>query len=187
MSNRFWLIQRGMFRNNETSTGLFGGSSGNLIDPEYMGSAEFEFGAIPKAYRRIMGQYEKYKLHKTDLVTVRGVPFYLFCDESKYETILDEIKRYINERYHLKEWTNIEAHFEENPASIQHHKWQCRTNFWWCIDISRTDEDLGDWMLFIGAADRVRKFNAALELDHEWWMSKTKAEREDEFKKSFRW
>ena len=42
-------------------------------------------------------------------------------------------------------------------------------------------------MLFIGAADRVRKFNAALELDHEWWMSKTKAEREDEFKKSFRW
>ena len=78
MKNKFWLIQRGKFNNNiDTATSFLGGRSECLIDPDYMGAAEFEWGAIPKAYRRILGQYDQYSLHVTDLVTTGGVPFCL--------------------------------------------------------------------------------------------------------------
>lgn len=59
MGKHFWLIQRGSFRALETAKKFLGGSFEHLIDPDYMGAAEFEWGAIPRAYRRIMGQYDQ--------------------------------------------------------------------------------------------------------------------------------
>lgn len=97
MGKHFWLIQRGSFRDLKSATKFLGGSYEHLIDPDYMGSAEFEWGAIPRAYRRIMGQYDKYSLHVTDLVTTGGVPFCLYCMDGKYEQILVEIKVYLKE------------------------------------------------------------------------------------------
>ena len=81
MSNKhFYLIQRGTFNKNlEQATEFLGCSSKHLIDPDYMGSAEFEFGAIPRAFRRIIHKYSEYKLHITDIKTVGGVPFCLYC------------------------------------------------------------------------------------------------------------
>ena len=43
MKDTFWLIQRGKFRNNlDSALAFFGSSDSHLIDPDYMGAAEFE-------------------------------------------------------------------------------------------------------------------------------------------------
>ena len=184
---KFWLIQRGSFRDLNSATKFLGRSSEHLIDPDYMGAAEFEWGAIPRAYRRIMGQYEKYSLHVTDLVTTGGVPSCLFCMDSKYEQILTEIKSYLDKPYHLKEWTNMEAHFTKSVSDIEtrFYSHKLRTNFWWCIDKSRKDEDIGDWIAFTGAADRQNAFMRVINSDYtNWWLKKSEKEREDEFMES---
>ena len=47
---KFYLIQRGTFKTTgEKLTGTNG-----VVNLDYMGSAEFEWGAIPKAYRRLL-------------------------------------------------------------------------------------------------------------------------------------
>lgn len=188
MEKRFWLIQRGSFRALDAAKKFLGGSFEHLIDPDYMGAAEFEWGAIPRAYRRIMGQYEQYSLHITDLVTTGGVPLCLYCPDRRYEQILCEIKAYLKDHYCTKEWTNMEAHFETAcPRGADHHKYQLKTNFWWCIDEARNDEDVGDWIAFIGAADRQNAFKRIIESDYvNWWMKKSSAEREQDYQESFR-
>lgn len=181
MGNHFWLIQRGSFKDIKRAKKFLGASEDSLIDPDYMGSAEFEYGAIPKAYRRIMGKFDQYSLYITDLVTVRGVPFCLYCADNKYEQILSEIKVYLKEHYQLQEWTNMHEHFGEKV----YNKYQLRTNFWWCIDRAVFDTDVGDWMAFIGAADRQNAFMRIIVNDYTgWWRSKSEKEREEELNSS---
>lgn len=186
MGKHFRLVQRGSFRNLKSATKFIGGSCEYLIDPDYMGSSEFEWGAIPMAYRRIMGQYGEYGLHVTDLVTTGGVPFCLYCMDGKYEQIFAEIKAYLKNPYPLKEWTNMDAHFTtECSFDVNHRKYQLRTNFWWCIDKSSADDDVGDWIAFVGAADRQNAFKRVIRNDYtNWWMKKSAAEREKDFKES---
>lgn len=184
---KFWLIQRGKFRNNlKEATGFLGPKPCNLIDPDYMGSAEFEFGAIPKAYRRIHGRFNKYKLHITDLKTYGGVPFCLYCLDNHYEEILSEIKTYLETDYRLKERSGMKSHFNNSS----YYKFDRTTNFWWCIDSTTPDDDdklsIGDWIAFTGATDRQKAFMRVLANDHkEWWESKTKEEQQEEYLKSF--
>lgn len=195
--DRFWLIQRGTFNSDlNAATKFLGGSYQHLIDPDYMGAAEFEWGAIPKAYRRILGQFSKYSLHVTDLVTTGGVPFCIYCRDDRYEEVLEAIKRYLNEDHALKEWTNMHAHFNEPKTQWDkdHRKWQIKTNFWWCIDVADPydDEDdeyanhVGDWIAFTGATDRQKKFVEILQRDYdEWWSKMTSDEQTEELSKAF--
>ena len=196
MKNKFWLIQRGKFNDLAKATKFLGGSQEHLIDPDYMGAAEFEWGAIPKAYRRIMGQFDKYSLHVTDLVTTGGVPFCLYCRDDRYNEILEAIKVYLKEHYQLKEWSNMHAHFEPIPTdewSRKHHKYELQTNFWWCIDASpieckcEWDNPVGDWIAFTGAADRQNAFKRVIQSDYDhWWMKKTPEDQAEEFNKAFK-
>lgn len=82
----------------------------------------------------------------------------------------------------------MEAHFEAVcPLGEDHRKYQMKTNFWWCIDTARNGEDVGDWIAFVGAADRQNAFKRVIESDYKnWWMKKSAAEREQDYKESFR-
>ena len=198
VNNRFCMIQRGKFRNNiDSATEFVGGSDHHLIALDYMGSAEFEWGAIPKAYRRIMGQYDQYSLHVTDLVTTGGVPFCVFCKNDHYDKILEAIKLYLKEGYRLKESTNMQVHFTEPKSDWdkKHGKFKLQTNFWWCIDVVKPNADInnpcervvGDWIAFIGATDRQHCFTRVINTEYnEWWLRKTDDERKKEYDCSFR-
>ena len=186
--SKFWLIQRGIFNTIESNRDFLCGDRWNrLINFDYMGSAEFEWGAIPKAYTRIFGQFDDYSLHITDLKTIGGVPFCLFCRNDRYETILNELKSYIKEPYRLKEFSNIEAHFtrvpKENKTAFNRHKYYLKTNFWWCID---KNSKTGDWIAFTGATDRQNAFTAAIAKEYNnYWMSKSEEDREIEFQEAY--
>lgn len=189
MNDRFWLIQRGSFNDPKTATEFLGGSAKHLINPDYMGSAEFEWGAIPKAYRRILGRYEQYELIKTDLKTVRDVPLYIFCRSECYSLIMEQIRKLLdyNNNYPLKEYSSMQYHFTEKYSMYRGVKYMLRTNFWWCIDVARTNTDVGDWFAFLGATDRVNAIQRILDKDYkEFWMAKPEEERNKEFTDSFR-
>lgn len=196
MGNKFWLIQRGEFNNNlETATSFFGGRNECLIEPDYMGAAEFEWGAIPRAFRRILGQFDKYSLHVTELATTGGAPFCIYCRDDRYEAILEGIKEYLAKHYPLKEWSNMHAHFEPVPTdkvAREHRKWALKTNFWWCIDVANASDDTrfanqcGDWIAFTGATDRQNAFLRVINHDYsDWWMEKSEADRQEEFQSAF--
>ena len=186
MKQNFYLIQRGTFATNVTDeiTGLFGSvHSGKLISCDYMGAAEFEWGAIPHAYKRIMYRFNEYKLHVTDLVTVRGVPFCIFCRDEYYPVVLEMIKEYIKKPYPLKEYSNLREPFVTNDD----HRNTQNTNFWWCID-RRFVEGTGDWMAFTGAADRQNAFMKVMTENYQnWYMKIDEKIRKKEYAESWDW
>lgn len=145
-----FFVQRGTFKPNfmEAST------LSELIDFDYMGSAEFEFGALPSSRIRISGESDRYGLFTIqELQTPNHVPFHIYCDKHKKDEIVDDIKAYIDGNnpkiiinYRLKEHINL-AHMYYGFV------WSCgaeRDNFWWDIQ--------NDFMCFYGAADRMNAF-----------------------------
>lgn len=185
MRTHFYLIQRGKFNNDKLKTAFTLTGRNGLIELDYMGAAEFEWGAIPKAFARIMRQYDKYSLHVTDITTRTGMPFCLYCRDDRYGIILSAIKEYIANPYQLKEWSNLTEHFKEHVGRWDKHALQ--TNFWWCIDKADLDADendryanlVGDWIAFNGPGIRQEAFTRVMDVNYnEWWMKMTEEERE---------
>lgn len=172
----FWLIQRGSFRDLKKEYDGLTGRNG-LVDLDYMGSSEFEWGAIPHAYRRIMGDREEYIFHYChDIKDHRGKILVIFCKKEHAEKIEAEMKRYIKEHYRLKEFSTIHGHLEGD-------EWAIKRDFFWCIDMSET----GDWIGWFGM-DKLTPFKNMLDKDYrEWWMKKTEEERDKEYRESFIW
>lgn len=173
----FWLIQRGTFNDlSKEYNGLTGRDE--LIRLDYMGSAEFEFGAIPHAYRRIMGVRKKYIIHKcNDIKDYRGENLYIFCNEDCAEKIESELKRYIEKRYRLQEYSTIHGHLDGKDEFLLKH------DFFWCIDQS----EIGDWMGWFGN-EKTAPFLKIFDKDYnEWWMKKTEEQRLKEYNQSFGW
>ncbi|WP_099467788.1 hypothetical protein [Konateibacter massiliensis] len=179
----FYLIQRGSFKElNNDYEGLTGRNG--LIDLDYMGSSEFEWGAIPKAYRRIMGNRENYIFYYChDIKDYRGKILVIFCKKENAEAIEEELKRYIKEHYHLKEFCTLHAHLEGSKKNRM-NEYQIGKDFFWCIDIG---EDISDWMAWFGM-DKLTVFKNMIDKDYnEWWMKKAESERIDEYNKALNW
>lgn len=171
----FSLIQRGSFRDLKKEYNSLTGRDG-LIDLDYMGSAEFECGAIPRSYRRIMGNRDKYIFHYChDIKDYRGKIMVIFCEKQYAEKIEAEMKRFIKEHYHLKEFVTIHDHLEGKD------KYLLSKDFWWCIDYTVT----GDWMAWFGM-NKLTPFKNMLDKDYnEWWMTKSEDERKKLLGESF--
>lgn len=177
----FYLIQRGSFRDLKKEYEGLTGRSG-LIDLDYMGSSEFEWGAIPKAYRRIMGQFDNYIYHYiNDIKDYKGKILIVFCHKDKASLIETEIKRYLDKQYRLKEYSTLPDHIKGKGGFCSDHN--LKKDFFWNIDI----EDIGDWMGFF-SIDKLTPFKKAIENDYNnWWLSKDKATREKEYNDALRW
>lgn len=167
-----WLIQRGKWRNENTNkldiplTGHDG-----LIDLDYMGSAEFEFGAVAYSMYRIMESFMERKLFDSGIKTRNGLTLWIFCKESDYEAVRAEIAAFIEKPYQLKEWIHLDTKIREAKPN----KYEM-DNFWW--NIYKRDET--DWMAFIGANDRMRAFFRTISHDYnEWWLKMPDDEKAD--------
>ena len=145
------------------------------IDLDYMGNAEFEFGAIPHSYRRILWNREKYDYHIFhDIKDHKGQPFVIFCKTEHAEQIKDELKRYIENPYRLKSFSDIKCHITGTET---------KTDFFWNIDRN----EIGDWMGWFGE-DKLEIFKKILDKDYnEWWMKKSEDQREIEYNSSLNW
>ena len=171
-----YLIQTGNFLNGKKDFKGLTGREG-LVDLEYMGSAEFEFGAVPRSYRRIMYNFENYSYYNTGVFTPEKDELIVFCYSEDSEGILNDITKFINNPRHLKEPSEL----EKIPTSKKNEKgWNARRHdFWWCIDYGE------DWMAFLNSNKKA--FELAITKDYrDWWLAKSEEKREEEYKLSLR-
>jgi len=152
--DRPWLIQRGSFRKVEEKdiTGI-----DSLISFDYMGSSEFEWGALHHSLMRMSTQWDKFIVFQIDEIKdADGQYLQVLCRESQKDDIkkailfMAEGKLDLKERAGLKEYLNCES------------EWSMRTDHWW--DVTEDFGNFGsendftqvknDWMCCFG--DNIR-------------------------------
>ena len=154
---RPYLIQRGKFKDAALDQ-ITGPDS--ILRWDYMGSSEFEWGALPQSLRRMDARHADYAVHETPHVSHDGQRVYLLCagDPTRalaaLAVVADGEARfketpYLKERLSGKDWAG-------RPAG----DYITDVGFWW---------DIGnDWMAVLGQmnAERVR---IAMDRLHEKW------------------
>ncbi len=102
---------------------------------EYMGSAEFEFGALPASFRRIEAKADNWKCRIVDEIKEGDTPLRVwsaFTDEefAQYVDYLKVLRASTKDRavkrFYTKEAVRFEIDYDHGNYS--------RTNFWWDID-----------------------------------------------------
>ena len=164
---KFYLIQTAdwAFNINEPNfkpTNLFFDKerTSRIFTFNYMGSAEFEFGAVPKALLAIAKEKDEYQLVKTDLHNHCDTPFYLYCKKDKLNETLDALKSYLENPYHLKEYSGLTDAFRTKEQINKFRDadgslapcFQLGSQHFW-FDIQNL------WMGFFGATREVNWFN----------------------------
>ncbi|MDD5650921.1 MAG: hypothetical protein PHF86_10980 [Candidatus Nanoarchaeia archaeon] len=143
--NKPYLIQRGSFRNikNDEIVGL-----DSLISYDYMGSAEFEFGALPQSLTRICESLDQYEVFPTITKNADGQCLYIFCRKSQAEEIFKCVLRFSKEEYSqeliTKERVGLYSYI--NCKS----EFDLRINFWWDVTEIEYDKLGNDWMICFG-------------------------------------
>lgn len=198
LKDEFKYILRGSFRRKlEAANHLYGSDKFSLVADQIVKITKFEYGAMPASYPRIMGQFASYELFVLDLKTYRDVPFSLFCRKDRCEDIVSAIKEYINDPYPIPGDFHLMQHLERTYKYDEYDIYEAetnlrrarRTNFWWCIDhVSSPDiAFIGDWMLFIGEADRQEAFLRVINSDFSgWWANMPDDEREQLTKEAWK-
>lgn len=94
-----WLIQRAQTRAFEKHF-----LTGNYLKLEYMGSAEFEFGAIPAFQRRLHAKLNSLEIFE---VEHNGLTLFMLCDPIDSNPYSDVLKQLIENKIRLKEGSNL--------------------------------------------------------------------------------
>lgn len=112
---------------------------------DYMGSAEFEFGALPASLRDMQQHQDELELRKTNITNIDGNSLYALTSlsEADFETWCQQFLEASNDKRQLKESLYIRDWFIEikAPEALKGKKKQeyvkrklsYRSNFWWDI------------------------------------------------------
>jgi len=121
-----YLVQRCHIKDGISHTKRF---SENL-ETDYMGSSEFEFGALPKSLRAINADIKRYHIVQIkDITDSKGRPLILWT-----KIPFEHIEEYVE---HLKNMREGKAHLKESTHFAKDYKhWReyGQTNFWWDLD-----------------------------------------------------
>ena len=126
-----YLIQRGTIRRPRAEPDA---RLSQAVDFEYMGSSEFEFGALPRSFRNIEAKKDSWKRHlvneiKSGEATLR---VYGSFEEGEFE----EYKQHLLALRAGKARTMESTFFEANrdPSVRAKTDTWIKTDFWWDID-----------------------------------------------------
>lgn len=115
-----YLLQRGNFEDRDYKKGI-----DSIVSFQYMGSSEFEWGALPESLSRIRDMIDQYIYMP---VPMGDKTIMVFCKKDR----VDEIKPYLislaNNDMHLKEYSDFNSYIK--PSKYDN----CRTNFWWDLE-----------------------------------------------------
>lgn len=130
-----YLIQEGKFEKIEKSevNGI-----DSLINFSYMGSAEFEFGALPKSLKRMLwknGEYSFFKIKNLKNIKTNQCAR-VFCRIDLKDETIKEVERISQNKYGYKETCHFADRFKDGKSYGED------INFWWDID--------NDFMFFFG-------------------------------------
>lgn len=114
-----YLIQRASFANRDKN------GIDSILHFDYMGSAEFEWGALPKSLKRIRENFDDY-IYLTFKIKDKSIR--VFC-KSDYKDLIEEYLIGLSERkFRLKEISYFDSYInQEGSLKDDYH-------FWWDID-----------------------------------------------------
>jgi hypothetical protein len=151
--NRPYLIQRGFFRDikDEAIVGL-----DFLIDYDYMGASEFEWGALPQSLKRMTHDWKNYGIFPVEIRDSDGQQLQILCRTNQIEDVTAAVRVFAAEKYspslRTKEYVGLHDYMNpERESSL-------RTNFWW--DVTCEDHIGNDWMACFG--DNIRRLILAI-------------------------
>lgn len=103
------------------------------VEFDYMGSAEFEFGALPKSFRRIeLHGFDSWKRRVVNDITENDSPLRVWSalsdsDFAEYQTYLARLRfPEVGGRLNTKEAVRFEHNYNRDKYFV--------TDFWWDID-----------------------------------------------------
>lgn len=110
---------------------------------DYMGSAEFEFGAIPKCFQSMAKSIKEYSTHE---LVINKMPVYVICKTDEADLIDERVKELAKDKIRCKGWTAFNQALGLNKYS---KKEDCRTIGWLELD--------NEFMFFVSkdAADKT--------------------------------
>lgn len=119
-----YLIQRAKFKdsdNNPSAKGI-----DKLLRFDYMGSAEFEFGALPKSLKRVRADIFKYVKFDYTFKNFPSKSVTVFCKKEQKEFMPEILEQLAENKIRLKEYCDL-SRFIKDDADL-------RNDFWWDVD-----------------------------------------------------
>lgn len=114
-----YLVQRGKFGDRDYKQGI-----DSILLFDYMGSSEFEWGALPKSLGRIRDKIQLYGFIDTN---INGKAITVFCSQDQKSEVDEYLERLANNCY-LKEYSDFDNYVADKPI------FKSKTDFWWDID-----------------------------------------------------
>lgn len=141
-----YLIQRGTIKNPAKIEGI-----DSLVKFDYMGAAEFEWGALPKALKEICGILDELEIHSLDIKTTKGETLWLLCKNEDVEQLREFWVKASKDPYSVN--TKETVFYNRNKVFEPSNN----INFWWDIKEEQC------WMATLGD-DNIVKVHEALEV-----------------------
>lgn len=151
---RVWLVQRGQLKDipNDQIEGF-----NSLIDYDYMGSAEFEFGALPKSLHRIIENWNDFDFVSIDSIHDKNNDIlYVYCKKAELNQVNDTINYLISDKCECKQPPQLKRYLYDD-SYFNHPK---RANFWWDVD--------NDYFIVFGEKYREQLQIAISKMEMKW-------------------
>jgi hypothetical protein len=119
--NRPYLIQRAKFEKRE------GKGIDALLQFDYMGSSEFEWGALPQSLKRTRENEKQYVQFEFTFENFEDKPIMILCKEADKEELPKILAQLADRELRLKEYCDLDAYLKGN-------KDYRTSDFWWDIE-----------------------------------------------------
>ena len=158
IQKRVRLVQSGHFRRNvedldkKEINGL-----DDIVGLDYMGSAEFEWGSLPKSLRRMTINKEFYKVFVfNQYKDENGNSLKVYAPDVFFKNVQNIVDRLVVNGYGLQEYCSLHRHIqqEEKNEEDTYFGYKDDRDFWWDIE--------NDFFMFFEHTDKVLQAMDAL-------------------------
>ena len=118
-----YIIQRCEYKGKDKTVGT--SIVSDFYPQDYMGSAEFEFGAKPSSLRKMYEEAKSYDIFKIFLL---GQTVWVWGNPTNAEDITKQLGDYITDKKRLKEYISLPEILKGEKKSYQ------RDDFWWDLE-----------------------------------------------------
>lgn len=139
-----YCIQRGKFENREGKQGI-----DSLLSFDYMGSSEFEFGALPSSLKRVRANLSNYIQFQYSFTKYPSKVVTVFCTKEQQEFIGDILEKLALSQIRLKEFSAFDLYINDDGY------YKDKFDFWWDID--------QDWFFWKFNPEFESKFKISLD------------------------
>lgn len=151
IQKRVRLVQSGHFKkdidelNKKEINGL-----DDIVSLDYMGSAEFEWGALPRSLRRMTINKDFYKVFVfNQYKDEKGNPLKVYAPQVFYKNVQNIVNRLAEHGYGLQEYCSLSDHIQKDKKEDEETLFSYKDNsdFWWDIE--------NDFFMFFENTDKV--------------------------------